>query len=172
MRVATLPESHGAHRSQGSDCQPGVVADFGRSCLPGSTSRLAATSVHVNRQYRLAVSLERRTRFAGGESPFRQKGPTLKTIRDYTTCRMRFGNGPLRTKPARARESDALNIASCLRIHVFCDIPCGFHHLNFSVCRDILSLRFENESWLSRMRSGQISLFMGRNDFSRFPSRN
>ena len=72
LRVATLPESHGAHRSQGSDCQPGVVADFGRSCLPGSTSRLAATSVHVNRQYRLAVSLERRTRFACGESPFRQ----------------------------------------------------------------------------------------------------
>ena len=86
LRVATLPESHGANRSQGSDCQPGVVADFGRSCLPGSTSRLAATSVHVNRQYRLAVSLERRTRFACGESPFRQKGPTLTTIRDYTHC--------------------------------------------------------------------------------------
>ena len=40
--------------------------------------------MHVNRQYRLAVSLARRTRFACGESPFRQKGPTLTTIRDYT----------------------------------------------------------------------------------------
>ena len=60
------------------------IEQFGRSCLPGRTSRLAATSVHVNRQYRLAVSLARRTRFACGESPFRQKGPTLTTIRDYT----------------------------------------------------------------------------------------
>jgi len=61
----------------------GAVADFGRSCLPGRTSRLAAISVHVNRQYRLAVSLARRTRFACGKIPFRQKGPTLTTIRDY-----------------------------------------------------------------------------------------
>ena len=42
----------------------------------------------------------------------------------------------------------------------------------FSVCRDIQPVRFENESWLSRMRSGQISQFMGRNNLSRFPSHN
>jgi hypothetical protein len=63
-----------------------MVADFGRSCLPGRTSRLAATCVHVNRQYRLAVSLAGRTRFACGDSPFRQKGPALTTIRYYTPC--------------------------------------------------------------------------------------
>jgi hypothetical protein len=46
--------------------QSGVVADFGRSCLPGRTSLLAATSVHVIRQDRFAVSLARRSRFACG----------------------------------------------------------------------------------------------------------
>jgi hypothetical protein len=71
----------------------GAVRDFGTSCLPGSTSRLAAISMNVNRQYRLAVSLARRTRFACGESPFRQKEPTLTTIRDCTRingCSPRF----------------------------------------------------------------------------------
>ena len=62
----------------------GVVRDFCRSCLPGWTLRLAATSLHVNRQYRLAISLARHTMIACGESPFRQKGPTLTTSRDYT----------------------------------------------------------------------------------------
>jgi hypothetical protein len=71
-------------RPAGLTQRSGAVADFGRSCLPGRTSRLAATSLDVNRQYRLVVSLARRTRFACGESPFRQKGPTLTTIRDYT----------------------------------------------------------------------------------------
>ena len=65
----------------------GVVGDFCRSCLPGRTLRLAETSVHVNRQYRLAISLARRTRFACGESSFRQKGPTLTTSRDYTPAK-------------------------------------------------------------------------------------
>ncbi|RLS76053.1 MAG: hypothetical protein DWI00_06960 [Planctomycetota bacterium] len=40
--------------------------------------------MHVNRQYRLAISLARRSRFDYGESPFRQKGTTSATIRDYT----------------------------------------------------------------------------------------
>jgi hypothetical protein len=74
-----------AHQSvRENACVKGAVADFCRSCLPGRTSRLTATCVHVNREYRLAVSLALRTRFAlrQYENPFRQKGPTLITIRD------------------------------------------------------------------------------------------
>ena len=55
---------HSVQATGGRILKSGVVADFGRSCLPGRTSRLAATSVHVNRQYRLAVPLARRRRFA------------------------------------------------------------------------------------------------------------
>ena len=70
----------------------GAVADFGRSCLPGRTSRLAATSVHVNRQYRLAVSLARRTRFACGESPFRQTHLYPHLYGEFRTRRQRVDN--------------------------------------------------------------------------------
>jgi hypothetical protein len=55
--------------------------------LPGRTSRLAATCVHANRQSRPAVALVRRSTFAFGEKPFRQKGPTLTIIRDDTPFR-------------------------------------------------------------------------------------
>ena len=50
----------------------GVVAGSSWSCQPGRIFWRAATSVHVNRQYRLVISLARRSMFAWGESLFRQ----------------------------------------------------------------------------------------------------
>ena len=105
----------------------GAVGEFGRSCLPGRTSRIAATSVHVNRQYRSAVSLARRTRFACGESPFRQKGPTLTTIRDHALFSRRFlgcvgATGMMRRKRSRfrrwSRTQKDLEMEACARSRV------------------------------------------------------
>ena len=84
---------HPGHGLPSADHLPigGVVADFGRSCLPGRTSRLAATSVHVNRQYRLAVSLARRRRFALRRKSFPAERTHLP--QSFATTPLKSGNG-------------------------------------------------------------------------------
>ena len=91
----------------------GIVADFGRSCLPGRTSRLAATSVHVNRQYRLAVSLAHRSRFACGENPFRQKGPNFNNHPRLHPTRVRRNHSCVRRANPHPKVSLQHRLKSC-----------------------------------------------------------
>ena len=93
----------------------GAVADFGRSCLPGRTSRLAAISVHVNRQYRLAVSLARRTRFACGESPFRQTHLYPHLFRDSLVSRELSGTNVVSALTQRGSRTVTIRPIPALR---------------------------------------------------------
>jgi len=74
----------------------GAVVDFSRSCLPGRNSRLDATCVHVNHSSRPRCRRLLHTRFAlrQYESPFRQKGSTLRASSDKNVQRTSNGGSP------------------------------------------------------------------------------
>ena len=66
------------------DLVGGVVADFGRSCLPGRISRLAATYVHINQSSRpIQTHVAHSVRFSA-KVIYGRKDLHLKIVRDYS----------------------------------------------------------------------------------------
>ena len=94
------------------DLVGGVVADFGRSCLPGRISRLAATYVHINQSSRpIQTHVAHSVRFSL-KVIYGRKDMHLKIVRDYSPCRRSSGKSRFQKNPVGASTSPRLQSPS------------------------------------------------------------